>query len=104
MRELFVYYRIRPGAEQAAHEAVMAMQLRLRGSHSGLEARLLKRFDAAPTGETWMETYAVRAGGIDIAPTIDDAFEADLVIHAVALEPFIDGGRHMERFEAIDPR
>ena len=80
----------------------MAMQLGLRGSHDGLEARLLKRFDAASKGETWMETYAVRAGGIDTK--IDDAFEAELVIHALALEPFIDGSRHVERFEAIDPR
>lgn len=113
MRELFVYYRVRPEAGPAAHRAVAAMQRDLCDGHPGLEARLLKRREVATSSETWMEIYAFRGArigsldgaGADIGPAavLDDVFESRLATAALALVPFIDGSRHVERFEAVDP-
>ena len=104
MRELFVYYKVRPSTAQAAHAAVVAMQQALCASHDLLTARLLRRKDAtASTSETWMEIYASRLAD-DGRPglEIDDALEAEIVQAALGLAPFIDGDRHVERFEALD--
>ena len=101
MRELFVYYRIRPGMSAAAHDAVATMQRALRSAHPDLVARLLKRRDTTSGDETWMETYAARPAAA--AEGVADAIEAEILSRSVVLAPFIDGQRHTERFEADPP-
>ena len=104
MRELFVYYKVRPGMAELARSAVVAMQRELCIEHDRLEARLLRRSDEMPQDETWMETYASRLDGNGPwAPVIDDALEARIAEAATALLPFIVGERHVERFEALGP-
>ena len=105
MRELFIYYRVRAGTTRAAREAVVAMQRELATMHEGLEARLLMRADAATGDATWMEIYAARRGLVDGGEetVLDDRLEAEIANRALALAPFIEGARHVERFEAAPP-
>lgn len=98
MRELFVYYRVRPAHETDARRVVVAMHRELRAAYPGLEARLLTR-DAGDNGApTWMESYALdgaeASGGI--GPDVERAIEA----HALPLLAFLDGPRHVEAFQS----
>lgn len=95
VRELFVYYRVRPVDAEALARAVAAMQAGLRERHPGLSARLLRRDDAAAETETWMETYAST-----LHSGIDAALEAEIDAAARPLLALIDGTRHLERFDA----
>ena len=72
------------------------MQDALRTAFPRLQVRLLSRDgqDAAPT---WMETYALPDAGIDVET------EQAIAAHAAVLEPFIEGGRHVEDFVRVDP-
>lgn len=111
MRELFVYYRVRPDDAAALGAAVAAMQARLQSKHPGLLARLLRQREhrpedadslgGLPTAEassTWMETYAVNARGspAGVTAAIESAIEAE----AAPLLSMIDGPRHTEVFVA----
>ena len=61
--ELFVYYRVAESAAEAACSAAVAMQAKLCTAYPGLQARLLRRPEAADGRCTLMETYSCGAGG-----------------------------------------
>lgn len=95
MRELFIYYRIPKAAAAAALEAALALQQRLCRHHPGLTARLLRRPDDAKDLQTWMETYAFRAGDrCGVTPEL----EAEIAREACSLAAFIEGPRRTEAF------
>jgi Domain of unknown function (DUF4936) len=101
MRELFVYYRVEAHATAAAQVSVLAMQAQLRRAHPALVARLLCRegeSDAPDSGPTWMETYAMNSGRVDV--DIDLALQAVIESAAEALGPGLIGPRHTEVFFA----
>ena len=98
MRELFIYYRVRPGPTAAARQAVLTMQDALRTAFPRLQARLLSR-DGREAVPTWMETYALP----DADAGIDAEAERAIAAHAAVLDPFIEGGRHVEVFVQVDP-
>jgi hypothetical protein len=93
VRELFIYYRATQENASVLHAEVSRMQTELRVRHPGLQARLLRRPDAADGLHTWMETYASPDG-------IDDALQGAIETAALALSPWIVGSRHIERFIA----
>jgi hypothetical protein len=98
MRELFVWYRVDDRRADAARAAVVAMQRALMGAHAGMRARLLVRRGAGV--QTWMETYASSAAA---GVGIDPATEAAIAGAARALHGLIDGERHVEAFDSIEP-
>lgn len=93
MRELFIYYRATQENASVLHAQVSRMQTELRARHRGLQARLLRRPEAADGLHTWMETYSSPDG-------IDSALQAAIESAALALAPWIEGSRHIERFDA----
>ena len=93
MRELFIYYRATQENASVLHAEVSRMQTQLRERHPGLQARLLRRPDAADGLHTWMETYSSPDG-------ISDALQGAIETAALALAPWIAGPRHIERFIA----
>lgn len=93
MRELFIYYRATQENASVLHAQVSRMQTELRVRHPGLQARLLRRPEAADGLHTWMETYSSPDG-------IDDALQASIEDAALSLAPWIEGPRHTERFDA----
>ena len=96
MRQLFIYWRVVPGRQAAAQQAVQAMQAELRTSHPGLEARLFTR--EAGAEPTLMETYALAPQGID------PALQARIEQRARALAALAAGARHVEVFEEVEGR
>jgi Domain of unknown function (DUF4936) len=98
LRELFIYYRVKPAQLAQARAAVAAMQAQLQAAHPQLVARLLQRDDAQGGLHTWMETYRTEphrdaAGiGVELQAAIESA--------AIAVAPFIAGPRHTEVFVA----
>jgi Domain of unknown function (DUF4936) len=98
MRELFIYYRLEPANQDAAHAAVLAFQQRLRAQHPGLRTRLLRRPDRTDGPETWMETYA--ADPVLDPSGITPETQAHIEHHAKVIEPFIQGARQVEVFVA----
>lgn len=94
MRELYVYYRVRPEHASLARGVALKMQATLRARHAGLQARLLHRPHAADAVQTWMETYACTPGGVD------DTLQRHIATAAEVLAPWIDGTRHVEVFIA----
>ena len=93
---LFVYYRVRADAVEAARLTVRRLHDALRSRHQGLEAGLWRRPETVDGRVTLMETYA-RAGGIDAALRLAIEREA-----AQALAGLVDGERHVEVFERCD--
>lgn len=93
MRELFIYYRATQENASVLHAQVSRMQTELRARHPGLQARLLRRPQAADGLHTWMETYSSPDG---ISDTLKSAIDAA----AHALTPWIEGPRHTEEFDA----
>lgn len=92
-RELYVYFKAPACHAAAVLAAVMDMQSRLRNEVPGLQARLLKRIDAASGLHTWMETYASTDGvGAALGSTIEQ--------RAAAWSDLLEGPRHTEVFEA----
>jgi hypothetical protein len=81
--ELFVYYRVR--AAQAA-DAQAAFEV----ARAGRPLRLLQRQDPDPSLLTWMEVY----------PAAQTAAEPAM---AAAMAPFVQGLRHREAFEPLEP-
>jgi hypothetical protein len=96
--ELYVYYRVAQGDRERCVAAVRQFQVALARRHAGLAARVLVKsaaMDAAATDATLMETYA--------RPTdeagIGDALCAEIEAAAQVLGPWLQGSRHIERFE-----
>jgi hypothetical protein len=100
MRELFIYYRVRPGTESTALNIVQTMQRNLRQAFPHVQARLLRRPESAGTMQTWMEIYAMKAESCR-GSGIDAALEQAIDAEATALAPCIDGGRHVEVFVPV---
>jgi hypothetical protein len=106
MRELFVYYRVRPSDAAATLAATQQLQARLRNRYPGLRTRLLRRPDTdtdTDTGhdhdhelQTWMETYATEPPQAGVSAEIQAAIEAE----ARVLASLIHGERHTEVFIA----
>ena len=94
MRELFIYYRIRPDRNDAARAAVAEFQMRLRERHPFLRARLLCRPDSDDGRQTWMETYT----NTPSPDGVSDTMRAEIERAAHRLVPLIDGPRHIEVF------
>lgn len=94
-RELYVYYRVAEPHWRAAADAVIAWQRRLCQARSGLETRLLRRPDPRDDQVTLMETYACADG-------IDATLHAELARGAPALQRWLCGERHLERFDPLD--
>lgn len=97
MLELFIYYRAKVLDEAALLEAVQAMQRDLQARFAGLQARVLRRPEAADGLHTWMETYALppASDGTGLDGPVRDAIEAAA---ASALGPWVAGARHVEVF------
>jgi hypothetical protein len=93
VRELFIYYRATQENASVLHAEVSRMQSELRARHPGLQARLLRRPQAADGLHTWMETYSSPDG-------IGDALKSAIDTAALALAPLIQGSRHTEEFTA----
>ena len=96
MRELFVYYRVRPADAVEALAAVRRLHAQLRSDRPGLCARLLRRTDDDHELQTWMETYATDPPHDGISAE----WQADIEASARVLAPFIQGTRHTEVFIA----
>ena len=95
-RELFVYYRVARAHWRDAADAVEQWQRQLQRSHPGLLARVLRRPEAIDDTVTLMEVYAIDGG------SVGTALEADIVQCASALQPWLIGERHSERFDTLD--
>lgn len=96
--ELYVYYRVAQGDRGRCIAAVQQMQDALARRHAGLAARVLAKSstaDATAADTTLMEIYA--------RPTdeagIGDALCAEIEAAAQVLGPWLQGSRHIERFE-----
>jgi hypothetical protein len=99
-RELhaYFYWRVAPEATEAAVNAVAAWQARLRADHAGLHCALYQRPpEGTSTGlTTVMEVYGPVQEG---SPTL-----AALLLPSQCLsEPWRQGERHLELFEAVPP-
>jgi len=94
-RELYVYYRVVESQWREAADAVVAWQRQRCRSQPGLVARLLRRPEPRDDQVTLMEAYAHSRG-------IDEALDADLVRGAPALQRWLCGERHLERFDPLD--
>ncbi len=90
MTDIYVYYRVHAGAQQAARAAVATIFTALRQS-TGVRGRLTQRVDDPLT---WMESY------LEVTDT--DAFEPALAraLAASGLTECVNGERHMEYFAA----
>jgi hypothetical protein len=97
MRELFVYYRVRPADAPAALAAVRQLHAQLRHAYPGLRARLLHRPDDDKDLQTWMETYQTDPTRDGMAADLQADIEARA--HAL-LAPLLQGPRHTEVFIA----
>ena len=96
MRELFIYYRVHTERCGDALAAMAAMQAQLCARHPHLVARLLQRDDAQAEFHTLMETY--RTDPMHDTQGISAALQAEIDAAALALQVFVDGGRHTEVF------
>ncbi len=94
-RELYVYYRVVPAQWRDAARAVAQWQQQMRASHPGLVARVLRRPETHDDAVTLMEVYRGPC-------TADAGFEALIARGVAALEPWLLGERHIERFDALD--
>ena len=90
MTDVYIYYRIRAGSQEAAREAVERVFEALR-RRLGVVGSLSRRVDDPLT---WMETY--------LQVSDDAAFEPALsrAVAASDLPECVDGERHIERFVA----
>lgn len=80
--ELYVYYRLKPEQASAAQAAFEAARV-------GAPVRLLQGQDLEQGLLTWMEVY-----GADLPLPLEPRI-------AAAMEPFVQGTRHHERFEPL---
>jgi len=96
-RELFIYYRATIENASVLHAAALSLQAELRARHPGLQARLLRRPEAADGLHTWMETYAAPSSTHGISESLRGEIES--AAHA-KLASLISGPRHTESFIA----
>jgi hypothetical protein len=94
VRELFIYYRTTFENASVLHATVSRLQDDLRARHPGLQARLMRRPDAADGLHTWMETYADPHNKNGIT----DALQREIDAAALVLAPLLVGPRHVESF------
>lgn len=99
--EWFIYYQVASADLPLALKAVVGFQQRLQQDWPGLSARVLQRVEApeAPPGRvTLMETYRfapntpAHGGGWGVG------FHAAMSAAAQAVQPWLQGPRHVERF------
>jgi hypothetical protein len=95
-RELFIYYRVACAHWRDAANAVEQWQQQLRRSHPELVARVLRRPEAIGDMVTLMELYAVEDG------SVGPVLEAEIARGASALQPWLIGERHSERFDTLE--
>lgn len=86
---VYVYYDVPLAEIDAASRTVRAMQATLAGHAS--RCALLRRPDAKPAAQTWMEVYE----------DVSDDFDARLD-EAVRAYPLPTTARHTERFVSVD--
>ena len=84
---------------QAALQAVLAFQQRLRQQHPGLATRVLQRSSGRSDGVTLMETYAFNDGH---HRGIDSTLRSRIEEAAAVLNPVLSGPRQIEAFDALD--
>ncbi|MCB1909104.1 MAG: DUF4936 family protein [Rhodocyclaceae bacterium] len=90
--ELYIYYRLQPGALQALLPALRDMQAALAVSH-GCRAALRQRAD----DDTVMEIYA----GLSDPEALLEAIDRQLVRIGFDRHLAPAGRRHVERFECV---
>jgi hypothetical protein len=73
----------------------LALQADLRARHPGLQARLMRRGDAADGWHTWMETYAAPSSANGVCDSLQREIETAAQTTLAAL---IEGPRHTESF------
>lgn len=100
-RELYIYWRVRPGAEAQAVAAAAAMQSQLRLQFPHLTTRLLQRSDGSQA-PTLMEIYRHAPAGIDQVLEEAIAAAAQRIAEYIAPNEGRAGQRHLEVFMAID--
>lgn len=94
-QRLYIYYRVAEADLAAALAAGQALRQHLLAAHLGLAAELLRRPGVQGGHITLMETYAHPQG-------VGDALAGLIEQHAAAaLAPWLQGPRHVERFEAL---
>jgi hypothetical protein len=97
VRELFIYYRTTIENASVLHAAALALQADLQMQHPGLQARLLRRPEAADGLHTWMETYAAPQSPNGISESLRSEIETAAIVKLASL---ITGPRHTESFLA----
>ncbi|HET7792623.1 MAG TPA: DUF4936 family protein [Rhizobacter sp.] len=95
MRELFIYYRATIENASVLRAAALALQADLQRRHPGLQARLLRRPEAADGLHTWMETYAAPSSPNGISESLQGEIE---IAAQAQLASLINGLRHTESF------
>ena len=126
-RRLYVYYKAAAANLPAVQRAARAMQAELIARYPGLRAELLRRPSATTAANTAANTAATTAantaantaapsdGTITEAATaavtlmeiydhpsgVDDALADDIEREAQCLRSWLQGGRHVEVFEAL---
>jgi hypothetical protein len=96
-RELFIYYRATIENASVLQAAVLSLQADLRARHPELQARLLRRPEAADGLHTWRETYAAPSSAHGISASLQGEIESAAHARLVTL---ISGSRHTESFIA----
>lgn len=88
-RELYIYYRVRTGLDEAFLEKVHAMQRSVFREYA-IVGSLKRRPEEQDGRHTWMEIYS----------GVPDGFEAILerAVAQAGLSALIDGDRHIEHF------
>jgi hypothetical protein len=91
--ELYLYWRVRPGAFDAACAALRSWQAGLLARHPTLSTRVLQRSDER--GITLMEIYAATGG-------LGDALRAEIIDGgATVVAPHAAGERKVETFDPL---
>lgn len=90
--DYYVYYQVRDMDVQSLRDKVLQMQGALQ-QHYRITTALKRRPDSHDGRQTWMEVYLAVPDGFDAA-----LFAAS---DAAQITPYIDGERHLERFEAV---
>lgn len=90
---LYIYYRVRPADAPQLIAAVRDLQAQWRSELPGLDCTLSQRVDDGQPHLTLMETYVHPQG---LSPAWQRAIEAGVERR---LSRWIDGERHVERFE-----
>ena len=99
--EWFIYYQLASADLPRAREAVVGFQQRLQQEWPGLSARVLQRLEApeASLGQvTLMETYRFAPHRCATPGGHDADFEKALALAAQAIQAWLQGPRHVERF------